>query len=89
MDLLSKQEIRLLSKYLYDSSRQDEIARSMKMPQTSVSFRIRRAAAKLRAKGVDVRLPGRGRRSTCRIALVDPSALERLTVRPDGDYATW
>lgn len=84
MELLTTQEIRLLSKYLYDADRQREIAKAEKMPQTSVSFRIRRAAEKLRSQGVPVHLPGRGRRSKYRIALVDPSALERLQVREDG-----
>lgn len=84
MELLTTQEIRLLSKYLYDADRQREIARSERMPQTSVSFRIRKAAEKLRAQGVAVHLPGRGNRSKYRIALVDPTALERLQVREDG-----
>lgn len=88
MDTLNHLEIRLLSSYLCDGRRQTEIAKAERIPQTSVSFRIRKAVAKLSLHGVSVHLPGRGRRSQARVVLVDPKAIERLSVGEDA-RASW
>lgn len=88
MGALDDAEIRLLARYVFDQAYQRELATEMKIARRTVSFRIHRANNKLRAAGVNLKLPGRGRRNAFRQTAVDPAALDRL-IMDDEHVGRW
>jgi hypothetical protein len=79
--LLTGREMTALVMYLADHATQQEIALEVGIGQTGVSKRVRRAAGKLRAVGLPIELPGRGRRKTAPpLARCDPRWMDRLSV---------
>lgn len=76
---LSRRERVILSEYLFDRRTQKEIARARRQAQTTVSYQLRRAIAKLRAAGVKVRPPPKVETETV-VTYVDPAEMSRLSV---------
>jgi hypothetical protein len=82
-------ELALLAQYLFDGVTQVEIERITGVKQTTVSARIRRAARKLKAAKIPVKLPGRGRRGRGQPVTVSPEAMDRLLIGDDGQSGRW
>jgi DNA-binding CsgD family transcriptional regulator len=83
--ILTKDEIRLLALYI-DGTSQRELARTRRKRQETISYRLRRAVAKLRAAGLNVEMPGRGRtQTTIHTVQMDDVLMKRAIVeRQDG-----
>lgn len=81
--LLSPDDVLMLSFYLFDEQTQQEIAESVGRPRSTVSYRVRKAAERLRDHGVPVPMfRGKGRRRTSTNATsVDPADMENLTIK--------
>lgn len=83
-ELLSEYEVGLLARHAFDGQTQTEIAAADGVAQTTISHRVRKTVARLKAAGIDVPVPGRSptSRPAGRLVYVEPAALDRL-VRED------
>ncbi|MFT3786087.1 MAG: sigma factor-like helix-turn-helix DNA-binding protein [Tepidisphaeraceae bacterium] len=90
---ISRHEVLVLALALGDSMGQQQIADRLGMPRSTIAWQMRRAAMKLRAAGMTVKLPGRGRpsRPGHRVESVDPTTMNRLTIHDRGgvNVASW
>src|SRR2546421_178504 len=79
--ILKPGEVILLSKYLFDGKSAREIAAGQRRPRRTVAHRIGAAVRKLKAAGIDVQVPGPGRRQDrVHEVPIDPRAIGRLVI---------
>jgi len=80
--VLSQEEIVVLSRYLFHREVQREIGEALGLPRRTVARRIATGIQRLKAVGVCVALPGKGRRpAKMPLRLCEPASMTRLVTK--------